>query len=76
MTRFLPTIGVILALVLITSESQRTAPLGLNYLITSDVLPWGPLMAGAVLSSLPLMILYFIAQQYMVQGMTAGSVKG
>jgi multiple sugar transport system permease protein len=67
---------LLLALVLITSESQRTAPLGLNYLITSDVLPWGPLMAGAVLSSLPLMILYFVAQRFMVQGMTAGSVKG
>jgi len=67
---------LLLALVLITSESARTAPLGLNYLITSDVLPWGPLMAGAVLSSLPLMILYFIAQRFMVQGMTTGSVKG
>ena len=67
---------LLLALVLITSESQRTAPLGLNYLITSDVLPWGPLMAGAVLSSLPLMLLYFIAQRFMVQGFTAGSVKG
>ena len=41
---------LLLALVLITSESQRTAPLALNYLITSDVLPWGPLMAGAVIS--------------------------
>jgi multiple sugar transport system permease protein len=67
---------LLLALVLVTSESQRTAPLALNYLITSDVLPWGPLMAGAVVSSVPLMILYFIAQRYMVQGMTAGSVKG
>ena len=67
---------LLLALVLITSESQRTAPLALNYLITSDVLPWGPLMAGAVLSSVPLMILYFVAQRFMVQGMTAGSVKG
>lgn len=67
---------LLLALVLITSESQRTAPLALNYLITSDVLPWGPLMAGAVLSSVPLMLLYFIAQRFMVQGMTAGSVKG
>ena len=67
---------LLLALVLITSESARTAPLGLNYLITSDVLPWGPLMAGAVLSSLPLMILYFVAQRFMVQGMTSGSVKG
>jgi multiple sugar transport system permease protein len=67
---------LLLALVLITSESQRTAPLGLNYLITSDVLPWGPLMAGAALSSLPLMLLYFIAQRFMVEGFTAGSVKG
>jgi multiple sugar transport system permease protein len=67
---------LLLALVLITSDSRRTAPIGLNYLITSDVLPWGPLMAGAVLSSLPLMILYFIAQRFMVQGMSAGAVKG
>ena len=67
---------LLLALVLITSESIRTAPLGLNYLITSDVLPWGPLMAGAVLSSLPLVILYFIAQRFMVTGMTSGAVKG
>lgn len=67
---------LLLALVLITSESQRTAPLGLNYLITSDVLPWGPLMAGAVISSVPLMVLYFVAQRFMVQGMMAGSVKG
>jgi multiple sugar transport system permease protein len=67
---------LLLALVLITSESRRTAPLALNYLITSDVLPWGPLMAGAVLSSVPLMILYFVAQRFIVQGITAGSVKG
>ena len=67
---------LLFALVLITSENQRTAPLALNYLITSDVLPWGPLMAGAVISSIPLMVLYFIAQRFMVAGMTAGSVKG
>lgn len=67
---------LLLALVLITSESKRTAPLALNYLITSDELPWGPLMAGAVVSAVPLMILYFVAQRFMVQGMTAGSVKG
>jgi len=29
-----------------------------------------------VLSSLPMMILYFIAQRFMVAGMTSGSVKG
>ena len=67
---------LLLALVLVTSESQRTAPLALNYLITSDVLPWGPLMAGAVISSFPLMVLYFVAQRFMVTDLTAGSVKG
>ena len=67
---------LLLALVLITSENVRTAPLALTYLITSDVLPWGPLMAGAVISSVPLMILYFVAQRFMVSGLTAGSVKG
>jgi len=67
---------LLFALVLITSDSQRTAPLALNYLITSDVLPWGPLMAGAVISSVPLMVLYFVAQRFMVAGMTEGGVKG
>lgn len=67
---------MLLALVLVSSESLRTAPLALNYLITSDVLPWGPLMAGAVLTSVPLMILYFVAQRFMVNGLAEGSVKG
>jgi len=67
---------LLLALVLITSPGARTAPLALNFLISSDTLPWGPLMAGAVLSSVPLVLLYFVAQGFMVQGITAGSVKG
>ncbi len=67
---------LLLALIFITSDDKRTVPLGINYLITSDVLPWGHLMAGAVLSSLPMMILYFISQRFMVQGMTSGGVKG
>jgi len=67
---------LLFALIFITSESKRTVPLGLQYLITGDVLLWGPIMAGATLAALPVMILYFIAQRFMVQGVTAGSVKG
>jgi multiple sugar transport system permease protein len=37
---------------------------------------WGPIMAGAVVSSLPVMVLYFLAQRWMVQGIAAGAVKG
>lgn len=67
---------LLLALIFITSESKRTVPLGLNYLITGDVFLWGPIMAGAVLSSIPVVVLYFLAQRFMVAGMTSGSVKG
>jgi len=67
---------LLLALIFITSEDKRTVPLGIQYLITGDVFLWGPIMAGAVISSLPVIILYFLAQRFMVQGMTAGSVKG
>lgn len=67
---------LLLALIFITSEEKRTVPLALQYLITGDVFLWGPIMAGAVLSALPVIVLYFLAQRFMVQGMTAGSVKG
>lgn len=67
---------LLFALIFITSENKRTVPLGIQYLITGDVLLWGPIMAGAVLAALPVMVLYFLAQRFMVQGMTAGSVKG
>jgi multiple sugar transport system permease protein len=67
---------LLLALIFITSEDKRTVPLGLQYLITGDVFLWGPIMAGAALSALPVMLLYFAAQRFMVQGLTAGSVKG
>ena len=67
---------LLFALIFITSENIRTVPLALQNLITGDVFLWGPIMAGAVLSALPVMILYFLAQRFMVQGLTSGSVKG
>lgn len=67
---------LLLALIFITSEDRRTVPLALQYLITGDVFRWGPIMAGAVFSAVPVMVLYFLAQRYMVQGLAAGAVKG
>jgi len=37
---------------------------------------WGMIMAGGVLMSLPLLVLYFAAQRYIVAGLSAGAVKG
>ena len=64
------------ALVFITDVKLRTLPVGLSSFITGDVYGWGYLMAGAVLTTLPLIAAYTYLQKYMVEGLTAGSVKG
>jgi multiple sugar transport system permease protein len=64
------------ALVFITDVKLRTLPVGLSTFITGDVYGWGFLMAGAVLTTLPVIVAYIYLQRYMVEGLTAGSVKG
>ena len=64
------------ALVFISDVKQRTLPVGLSTFITGDVYGWGYLMAGAVLTTLPVIGVYTYLQRYMVEGLTAGSVKG
>jgi multiple sugar transport system permease protein len=64
------------ALVFITDVKLRTLPVGLSSFITGDVYGWGYLMAGAVLTTLPVIAAYIYLQKYMVEGLTAGGVKG
>ena len=64
------------ALVFITNVKLRTLPVGLSSFITGDVYGWGYLMAGAVLTTLPVIVVYIYLQKFMVEGLTAGSVKG
>jgi multiple sugar transport system permease protein len=64
------------ALVFITDGRLRTLPVGLASFITGDVYGWGYLMSGAVLTTLPVIAAYIYLQKYMVDGLTAGSVKG
>jgi len=44
-------------------------------LIRGDIYFWGSLMAGAVLGSVPIVILYVFFLDYYVSGLTAGAVK-
>ena len=64
------------AFVFITSESLRTLPVGLGMLVIGDIFPWGQLFAASIMTTIPVVILYAFAQRYMVQGLSAGSVKG
>jgi multiple sugar transport system permease protein len=44
-------------------------------LIRGDIYYWGSLMAGAVLASVPIVILYVFFLDYYVSGLTAGAIK-
>jgi multiple sugar transport system permease protein len=66
---------LLLGLIFITSPELRTVPVQTNYLITGDTVRMGLVMAAAVVSAVPVMVLYFFAQRFVVQGLGAGSVK-
>jgi multiple sugar transport system permease protein len=65
----------IYALTFISSSEVKTVPVGvLTELVEGDVYHWGSLMAGALLGSLPVAILYSFFVEYYVAGLT-GAVK-
>ncbi len=64
------------ALVFISSPQNKTIPVGVtSELIKGDVFFWGSLMAGALLGSVPVAIVYSFFVEYYVSGIT-GAVKG
>jgi multiple sugar transport system permease protein len=67
----------IYALTFVTASDSRTIPVGvLTQLSRADAYFWGPLMAGALLGSVPVALIYsFFVEQY-AAGLTAGAVKG
>ena len=65
----------IYALTFVSSSEVKTVPVGvITELVEGDVYHWGALMAGALLGSLPVAVLYSFFVEYYVSGMT-GAVK-
>jgi multiple sugar transport system permease protein len=65
------------ALTFISQTANKTAVVGVTAdLIRGDIFYWGSLMAGAVVASLPIVIVYVWFLDYYVSGLTAGAVKG
>lgn len=64
------------ALLLIGRDSQKTVPVGLADFVKGDVFQWGPLMAGSLLAALPPVLIYIIAQKWVVSGLAGGAIKG
>src|SRR5947209_761274 len=66
----------IYALIFLSSPERKTVPVGVvSELIRGDIYFWGQLMAGALLGSIPVALVYSFFVEYYVTGLT-GSVKG
>jgi len=67
----------IYALVFLSDGDLKTVPIGVTTeLIRGDYDYWGELMAGALLGSVPVAVLYSFFVEHFVSGLTAGAVKG
>ncbi len=62
--------------IFIDSDSQKTITAGLLAFRDALYTNWGVLMAGLVISSLPLVVLFLFVQKYFVRGLADGGVKG
>ncbi|WP_448809143.1 carbohydrate ABC transporter permease [Agromyces bauzanensis] len=65
-----------LSVTLMNKDANKTIPTALNGFISSFNIDWGSMSAAAVLTILPTMVLFALASRYIVQGLTAGAVKG
>jgi multiple sugar transport system permease protein len=65
------------ALTFLRTESKFTVALGVvSTLQVGDVFMWGPMMGGALLGSIPVVIIYSFLMDYYLAGLTAGAIKG
>jgi raffinose/stachyose/melibiose transport system permease protein len=66
----------LLALVMVTDEGLRTAPLGLSFFVGRNQADLTLLAAGAVIVATPVVVLYVFLQRHFIRGMVSGAVKG
>ena len=57
-------------------KKTRTLPVSLQYFVSGADIRWGRMLAATIVVIVPTIILTMILQKYIVQGMTAGAVKG
>ena len=64
------------ASVLLREEANLTLAVGSKYYLADQKFLWGDFAAAAVLSGLPITLVFLAAQRWIVSGLTAGGVKG
>ena len=66
----------IMAFMFMTDESKYTLPVLIQSSVGQFSADWGLFAAGAVVTSIPVMVAFYVLQKYLVGGLTAGAVKG
>jgi multiple sugar transport system permease protein len=67
---------LLFALMLISGNDASTFPVGLLTFVSKFSVDFGQMMAAGVLALIPASLFFFLIQRYLVQGLTAGAVKG
>ncbi|MEU4326992.1 carbohydrate ABC transporter permease [Nonomuraea dietziae] len=65
-----------LAITFSDSEDAKTVPVAMNSFITQYDIDWGSMAAATVVSVVPTLVLFAAIRRYIVEGLTAGAVKG
>ena len=67
---------LLFALMLISGAASSTFPVGLLSFVSKFAVDFGQMMAAGVLALIPACLFFLLIQRYLVQGLTAGAVKG
>ena len=67
---------LLFALMLNSKQDTTTFPVGLLTFVSKFSVDFGQMMAAGVLALIPVCIFFFLIQRHLVQGLTAGAVKG
>ncbi|MCC3862040.1 carbohydrate ABC transporter permease [Pseudemcibacter aquimaris] len=67
---------LLFALMFISRQSQMTFPAGIMNFVTKFSVDWGQMAAAMILALIPVCIFFAYIQKFIVQGLTAGAVKG
>lgn len=67
---------LLFALMLISGNDSATFPVGLLTFVSKFSVDFGQMMAAGVLALIPACLFFLLIQRYLVQGLTAGAVKG
>lgn len=63
-------------LIALRSPDMFTLPIGLATLSGLYKIEWGMIMAGAVLTTLPVLIVFYLTRHHLISGLAAGAIKG